>query len=398
MRVGIDVEQFARDPYGSGIQRVLQYLAKDWPSVSIDADFVFPDGPHFALVDPESALEIFSIPFGFDPATGDVRAAVTEAISNAPGPRVSMAGLLGSYTTWLLPEVSYLPSVLERMRIFNASMTSVMIGYDTLPMSEPANYRFPPGMVAHVSEYFRLLAQVDRAVCISRYARNELWEVLRRPRNLSTTVAHPGGDHGVPLASPRIRPATQHAHGPVRFLRLGTLEARKKPLEILWAFQQAHTLGANVELVFIGSPSASNAAINAEIDAAARGDLPVRWIQGASDSLVRSELEQSDVFLSIGTEGYGIPVLEAIALAIPVVYSGVQPAGEIMNGRGATALGDLVAANISSVSDDSGDQLVAMFRQLSDPAAVAALREEIDANAIPRWRDFVTAVAQACRN
>ena len=63
MYVGIDIEQFVRDPYGSGIQRVLQYLAREWPSDIVQADFVVPfDGAH-ALLRPEQAAELVSIPF-----------------------------------------------------------------------------------------------------------------------------------------------------------------------------------------------------------------------------------------------------------------------------------------------------------------------------------------------
>ena len=42
MRVGLDIEQFVRDPYGSGIQRVLQYLALTWPSGDVEPHFVVP--------------------------------------------------------------------------------------------------------------------------------------------------------------------------------------------------------------------------------------------------------------------------------------------------------------------------------------------------------------------
>ena len=73
MRVGIDVEQFARDPYGSGIQRVLQQLALNWPNHEIEADFVFPQGDFFALLSPEQAAGIFSVPFGEQEAGSDLR-------------------------------------------------------------------------------------------------------------------------------------------------------------------------------------------------------------------------------------------------------------------------------------------------------------------------------------
>lgn len=382
--MGIDGEQFARDPYGSGIQRVLQYLAKEWPSGSTPAEFVFPDGDHFVCVEPSLAAGIFSIPFTNDRAHFDLRGEVVSAISVLPGTRVTASDLGGRYTTWLLPEVSYLPSVLNRVRAFNKTMTTVMIGYDALPMTHPENYRFKPGTSAAVSEYFLLLTHVDKVVCISEYARLQIVNVLRRSEELVTVVAHPGGDHvsTIEFVKPDL--------GAPRFLRLGTLEARKMPIEILRAFLDSDV---DAELVFIGSPSASDASINAELHAAVDSDANVNWIQGASDLTVREELERADVFLSIGIEGYGIPVLEALAVGTPVVYSGVQPAGELMHGVGATPLNEIAPEKDLNKLHEA---LVAMFTHLSKRESVRELATLVDPSSIPNWRDFVEAVAVEC--
>ena len=378
MRVGIDLEQFARDPYGSGIQRVLQQLAANWPTGDIGADFVFPDGELFALLDPDQAALILSIPFGEQEVGSDLRELVRTAIESSAGPRVRGADLLSLYTSWLLPEVSYLPSVLERFRIFHASMITVMVGFDALPMTEPANYRFPAGMVPYVSDYFRQLAQADRVVCISDYAREELWHALRRPMNLFTEVAHPGGDH-VAVQAPRV------SQGSVRFIRLGTLEARKMPVEIVTAFLAAGC--KNAELIFIGGGSSSDHSINTAIAAASESDAQVSWIQGATDTQVHELITNSGVFLALGTEGYGIPVLEAIAAGTPVVYGGIQPAAELMQGAGAREHSGLDHAN-----------LVDLFKTYSQPANVEGLQSEIDISKIPTWADFAKSVARACKS
>jgi len=378
VRVGIDLEQFARDPYGSGIQRVLQQLALNWPTREVEADLIFPDDDLFALLNPDQAAEILSIPFGEQEVGSDLRELVRAAIANAQGPRVRGSDLLSLYTCWLLPEVSYLPQVLERFRIFHASMITVMIGFDALPMTEPSNYRFPPGMVPHVSEYFRLLAQSDRVVCISDYAREELWHALRRPMNLLTEVAHPGGDH-VAVQAPR------DSQGPVRFIRLGTLEARKMPVEIVTTFLAAEC--ENSELIFIGGGSSSDHSINAAISAASDSDSRVTWIQGATDAQVHELIAGANVFLALGTEGYGIPVLEAIAAGTPVVYGGIQPAAELMQGFGSREHAGL----------DHAD-LVDLFRQYSEPGALKELHSELDASRIPTWEHFTISVARACKS
>lgn len=386
--IGIDIEQFVRDPYGSGIQRVLQQLAGNWPSAVSPADFVAPLGQssqQFVLLDPNQAAELFSLSFR-SRDSGDVRTQVDELLTEYAqiAPVVDLGRLLALYSAWLLPEVSYLPAVLQRFELFQRVMPAAMIGYDALPMTEPRNYRFPPGTSASVSEYFRLLAKADSVICISDYARDSILDRLRRDRSLPISVAHPGGDHIEPIDPPHER-AT--ASGPVRLLRVGTLEARKFPMEILDAFEQARSAGAPLELVFIGAPSASDERINQRIAAAAAEGSGVTWITDADDSRVIDELIRADVFLSIGTEGFGIPVLEAIALGTPVGYAGIQPAGEIMEGSGALDLGGLEPG-----------ELARSFHELSDRTHLAEIRSAIRSDAIPRWTDFARGVCDGVLN
>ncbi len=375
--VGIDLEQFVRDPYGSGIQRVLQYLAIAWPGEIASADFVVPVGDQFALLTPQQAAEVLTIPFAPREPGTDLRELVRSAIEESAATRVKAGDLVAIYDTWLLPEVSYLPSVLDRFSLMARCMPTAMIGYDTLPMSEPANYRFRPGTSGQVSEYFRLLATTDSVVCISAYARDAILGRLRRDPALPISVAHPGGDHLDVRAGQPPHRAT--------FCRLGTLEARKRPAEILRAFGAAVGAGAAADLVFIGGPSASDEAINAAVASADASDLPVTWVVGASDAQVRALVNTASVFLSIGVEGYGIPVLEAIRQGTPVLYDGIQPAGDVMAGAGARR-----------VSAMSHDDLVRLFTGYAEPGALADLASQVDPDAVPTWADFARGVAEAC--
>ena len=113
----------------------------------------------------------------------------------------------------------------------------------------------------------------------------------------------------------------------------------------------------------------------------------MKWIQGASDQEVHDHVAAADIFLAIGTEGYGIPVLEAITLGTPVLYSGIQPAAEIMDSVGATRL-----------PGHTHEQLVEMFRRYSQNAVIGELTTGIDASAIPQWKTFVNVVARACKS
>ncbi len=374
MTVGIDLEQFVTDPYGTGIQRVLHQLALNWPA-DVPASFVVPAHGGFGLLTAEEATGLLALPFATrDPET-DLRDLVNAYLAETVTVRVQLGDLLAVHDGWLLPEVSYLPSVLQRLEIFERCMPTAMIGYDALPMTQPANYRFVPGTASWVSEYFRHLTRVDSVICISDYAADEITGRLRRDLRKTTMVAHPGGDH-IAVRAPKAR----EEGAAVRFLRLGTLEARKQPVEILAGFRQAIAQGTNAELVFIGKPSASDQSINDTIAAAIAEGLPITWITHADDTLVYDELYRADVFLSIGIEGFGIPVLEAIRLGTPVVYDGVQPAGEIMEGRGARQL-----------ATGGTDEMARAFSSVSS----MDFSKELAPESIPTWRDFTATVAHA---
>jgi glycosyltransferase involved in cell wall biosynthesis len=221
------------------------------------------------------------------------------------------------------------------------------------------------------------LATADTVVCISDYARGSILGRLRRDPALPISVAHPGGDHlDVRAPAPPVRPV---------FARLGTLEARKRPVEILEAFQGAvAAAGVDADLLFIGNRSASDEGINRAIRTAVEDGAPVRWVEGASDAEVYDLVQHASAFLSIGTEGYGIPVLEAIRLGTPVLYDGVQPAGDLMVGRGARRIDGM-----------SVDGLAAAFREYASREAMGDLRAELDPTAVPTWRNFAEDVARA---
>ncbi len=376
MHVGIDLEQFVRDPYGSGIQRVLQRLALEWPTDEVRADFVVPLDDQFGLLTPEQAGALLTLPFLPRQPDEDLRQLVRDHLAGLDLLRVKAGDLIAIHDAWLLPEVSYLPAVLERFALFSRCMPTAMIGYDALPMSEPANYRFKPGASAAVSEYFRLLATTDAVVCISDYARDQILARLRRDPAAAITVAHPGGDHlptriGAPPEVPR-------------FCRLGTLEARKRPRELLAAFRTAVDRGLRAELEFIGSPSASDEAINADVASAVDEGIGVSWVRGADDEEVVDRVNHASAFLSIGVEGFGIPVLEAIRVGTPVLFDGIQPAGEIMDGRGARRVAAM-----------DHDDLVATLLEYADPDRLAGLRQQLDPAAVPTWADFARGVAQS---
>lgn len=378
--IGVDIEQFVADPYGSGIQRVLQYLAREWPEERASGVFVIPREGGYLPLSPAQAAELISIAFApqrSDDLRIDVNAHIAALEESAS--RVSEQELLGQIDSWLLPEVSYQPSVLRRFELMSTQMPTAMIGYDALPMTEPANYRFPPGVAANASEYFRLLASTSALVCISEYSKRTIVERLRRSTDLLTTAAHPGADHVAIEA-----PGSHESPGPVHFLRLGTMEARKMPLEILRAFLAIREAGIDARLTYVGAKSSSYEWMNQELREAEERGIGFTWVTKASDKDVVELMRRSDVFLSFGTEGYGIPALEAIRRGIPVLFGGIQPAAHLLEGLGSVDCGAPTRGAIQ-----------AALARFSDRGAVAELARQVDGRAVPTWSDFACGVVDA---
>jgi len=375
VHVGIDIEQFVRDPQSSGIQRVLQQLARHWPTELATAVFVAPHPRGHVLLTADQAAALLSLPFEDRDRDASLRQLVTAHVDGLGLQPITSGSLLAMLDRWLLPEVSYLASVLERLETFAACMPTSMIGYDALPMTEPENYRFAPGAAARVNRYFQRLTDIDTVVCISDVARDSILDRLRRDPARMTSVAHPGGDHlMIQVASPPPIP---------RFVRVGTLEARKQPIEILRSFQHAVAGGWQAELVFVGAGSPSDPSIDREVRKAVAAGMGVTWVERASDTEVRRIIGTSSAFLAFGVEGYGIPVLEAIRLGTPVLFDGVQPAAELMVGLGAARIDagsvSALSASLSGISTTELD----------------LLRTSCDPTAVPRWRAFAEAVAEA---
>jgi len=261
--------------------------------------------------------------------------------------------------------------VLRRFETFQQRVPTAMIGYDVLPMTHPGNYMFTPGTLANVSEFFRLVASTETLICISDYAKDSIMETLRRDPSKTTVVAHPGGDH---IAARTKKPKNSTT---TSYLRLGTIEARKAPLEILEAFEQAVNKHSDrdIELHFVGKPASVDIYLNDALERAIEKGLPIRWTQGATDQEVAEIVRNSDLFLSYGIEGYGIPVLESIQMGTPVLFDGIQPAAEIMESHGAHRL--------------------PLEQVFTHPVGHSV--SESDQARVPTWKDYVHRVTEALK-
>jgi glycosyltransferase involved in cell wall biosynthesis len=139
-------------------------------------------------------------------------------------------------------------------------------------------------------------------------------------------------------------------------LIVGTIEPRKNHLAVLEAFEQVHAVHPGVSLVIVGSPGWLSEPIMDRIGQFA-WRLPVRQLSNVDDNALPALYARSSALVYPSWyEGFGLPVVEAMACGTAVITSD----------RGAMAeVGGEDALLVSP--DDTGAIARAMSQVLDDP-------------------------------
>jgi len=178
--------------------------------------------------------------------------------------------------------------------------------------------------------------RAQRVIAISQSTKNDVVRLMGVPAE-RVDVVYPGLEPGFAPPSAVSIEEFRRRHGlPDRFvLFVGTLEPRKNVTNLVRAYASLRKMGAmSHALVLAGSKGWRYESIFAAIEQSgvsqyvimpgyvARADLPL-WY-GAADLLVYPSLY----------EGFGLPVLEAMACGLPVITSNVSSLPEVAGDAG----------------------------------------------------------------
>jgi glycosyltransferase involved in cell wall biosynthesis len=236
----------------------------------------------------------------------------------------------------------------------------VMTVHDVLPLRHPE--LFTRTIVAHmrlVTSAF--LRRADRILTGSRHTRNELVELLGLAGDRIDVTPY-GVDE-------RFRPVERDSDWLERRLGLrgryvlcvGTLEPRKNLRAALRAFRLVADEVADCALVVAGGRGWRNELFERELDRASERVVLTGYLE--DEELVRL-YSGADCFLFPSlSEGFGFPVLEAMACGAPVVSSDRTSLPEVV--------GD---AGVLVDPEDVEGQAAAVMRLLSEPELAGDLR------------------------
>jgi glycosyltransferase involved in cell wall biosynthesis len=175
------------------------------------------------------------------------------------------------------------------------------------------------------------LGQADAIVTISEYTKNALAERFGvGPEKI--TVTYLGLNPAFETApAPEEVEAVRRTFGlPAEFLLfVGATEPRKNLPGLIDAFALVRERSGKIPLVVVGRPGGDAAAVERRIAARGLRDA-VRLLGYLSDAEVRSLYHAASAFVfpSFG-EGFGLPLLEAMACGLPAAVSGVAALPEI---------------------------------------------------------------------
>lgn len=172
------------------------------------------------------------------------------------------------------------------------------------------------------------LARAARVITVSDVMRDEI--LAFRPGTAVTTIYN-----GV-AADAFSKVSAPLPDLPDRFaLTVGHLEARKNLPMLVDAFAELKARGLDRALVICGNDSGDQGRIAQRIAEREVGDR-VRIINGASDEAVRALYAASRLLVFPSRyEGFGIPILEAMAAGRPLALSNLPVFRELMAGEGA---------------------------------------------------------------
>lgn len=236
---------------------------------------------------------------------------------------------------------------------------TVVVLHDATFFTMPGAHE--PAKIAWFRGTIRLSARrASRIISVSEFSKNDLCRILRIPDDKVDVVYH-----GVDAAwfkaidddqIASARRAHKIGRGDYVFY-VGTLEPRKNVDRLVAAYDIAVAKGLDARLVLAGAPGWKMEAIERAISSSPNREKISR-LGYVSEGDKRALMGGASAFAYPSlSEGFGIPVLEAMAAGIPVVTSDISATAEVAGEAALTAnpldTAAVAAALTTAVTDEA---------------------------------------------
>lgn len=201
----------------------------------------------------------------------------------------------------------------------------VSVLYDLIPITHP-HYMTPLLAIIFPHHLRRSLDISDGALAISRHSGDELRRYLGAALpNLPISWFHLGHDTGAIPSS-----AKRNIGSDRRYLIIGTIEPRKGHDVVLDAFDALWRDKSQSQLTIIGKMGWASPAMQSRLDHHPELNRRLRVLHDASDTDLAMALTEADaVIMASSIEGFGLPIVEALASDTPVIASDIPVFREI---------------------------------------------------------------------
>lgn len=351
----VDVEHTCRTELATGIQRVARLTTRAW-AASHDVTLVRWTDDHRALrvLRAEAAARLLGRPVAPGEAGADEEAVV-----------VPLGG------TYLLPELAVERRRTDRIGALAAcsGLRTGAIGFDCVPVTSAETTA--PGMGGAFAGWLSAVREIDVLAAISRSAASEFdgWVQMVRESGLPgpQVVAVPLPVvplDGPPAGEDEVRRHLAAGDEPL-VLCVGSHEPRKNHLALLHAAELAWREGTRFRLVLVGGNAWRSEAFEERVAELVEDGRPLTSLRALDDRLLAGAYRaaRAVVFPSL-TEGFGLPVAEALAVGTPVLTAGYGSTAEVatagallVDPRDDTALHEALRRLL--LDDDLRDRLVA---------------------------------------
>ena len=364
MRIGLDVTSAVQQGGGIGryTRELLRALARADPYSHYRLFFASQHRPH-ALPPLGPNFHVTALPFN------DIWLARLWHRARAP---LSVEWLTGPLDIFHSPDFTLPPT--------RRGTRTLLTVHDLTFVRDPASAA--PGLLRYLTDVVpRSVARAQHVIAVSQATRTDLMELYNTPPEKISVIYEGVSDDFAPITDPAALAAVraQYHLGDAPFiLAVGTLQPRKNYTRLIQAFSSLVIRHPSVHLVIAGGPGWLSDSIFAEVE---RLRLPGRVLFPGfvtdADLPALYSAARALAYPSI-YEGFGLPLLEAMACGTPVVTSTAACLPEIAGG----------AALLVSPTD-----VDALAHALDQLLSAETLRADLIAKGLARAREFTWAQA-----